>query len=32
VCKSNTGHGVYTATNLEVTNESWKFLKRFSSP
>lgn len=29
VCKSNTGHGVYTATNIEVTNESWKFLKRF---
>jgi polyhydroxybutyrate depolymerase len=29
ICKSNTGHGVYTATNLEVTEESWKFLKRF---
>ena len=29
ICKSNTGHGVYQATNLEVTPESWKFLKRF---
>jgi polyhydroxybutyrate depolymerase len=29
ICKSNTGHGVYTATNLKVTDESWKFLKRF---
>lgn len=32
VCKSNTGHGVYQATNMEVTNESWKFLKRFHLP
>jgi polyhydroxybutyrate depolymerase len=31
-CKSNTGHGVYQATNIEVTNESWKFLKRFHLP
>jgi hypothetical protein len=29
VCKSNTGHGVYVATNIEVTAEGWKFLKRF---
>jgi poly(3-hydroxybutyrate) depolymerase len=29
VCKSNTGHGVYQATNFDVTPESWKFLKRF---
>jgi hypothetical protein len=29
ICKSNTGHGVYQATNLAVTPESWKFLKRF---
>jgi poly(3-hydroxybutyrate) depolymerase len=29
ICKTNTGHGVYVATNLKVTEESWKFLKRF---
>ncbi|HKU43154.1 MAG TPA: PHB depolymerase family esterase [Polyangiales bacterium] len=29
ICKSNTGHGVYTASNLKVTEESWSFLKRF---
>lgn len=32
VCKTNTGHGVYQATNMEVADESWKFLKRFHLP
>jgi polyhydroxybutyrate depolymerase len=32
VCKSNTGHGVYQATNMEVTPESWKYLKRYHLP
>ena len=29
ICKPNTGHGVYAATNIQVTAEGWKFLKRF---
>jgi len=28
-CKSNTGHGVYQATNMDVSGDSWEFLKRY---
>ena len=30
ICKTDTGHVVYSATNLEVADETWKFLERFS--
>jgi polyhydroxybutyrate depolymerase len=30
ICKTDTGHVVYSATNLAVADETWKFLQRFS--
>jgi poly(3-hydroxybutyrate) depolymerase len=30
ICKADTGHVVYSATNLDVADETWKFLQRFS--
>jgi polyhydroxybutyrate depolymerase len=31
ICKTDTGHAVYSATNLDVAKEAWSFLSRFST-